>query len=125
LANYNDPAWHLFASFWLINEPGNQHLAAERVVAVVRELDWAMSSLAQIKQAVCRAAQSALDRAPIGSPLLVRLFLQVERDAFVSVPRVAKAERGWGFFLVQREEEGPALPAGAQYNVVELFLYRE
>jgi hypothetical protein len=125
LANNNDPTWRLFVSFWLVNEPGNQHLAAERVVAVVRESNWAVTSLAQIEKAVCRAAQSALDRAPIGSPLLVRLFVQVERDGFASVPRVAKAERGWSFFLVQSGEEGPTLPAGVQYNVIELFLYRE
>jgi hypothetical protein len=123
--NNSDPIWQMFASFWLVNEPGNPRLAADKVVAIVHQLNWAAANLAQIEQTVYRAAQSALDRGSIGSRLLVRLFMRLEGDAAAGIPPAPKAGRGWGFFLVQREEASSSPLANAKDTMIELFLYQE
>jgi hypothetical protein len=123
--NNNDPIWRMFASFWLANEPGSPRLAADKVVAVVHQLDWAVANLAQIEETVYRAAQSALDRGSVGSRLRVRLFVRIEGGATAGTPPTPKAGCGWGFFLVQREEASSSPLANAMDTMIELFLYQE
>lgn len=119
-------AWRLLASFWLPNEPGSEHLAAERVETAVRELEWPAINLASIGQAVVRAARSAQECGPTGSRLVVRLFVQtVGVTAVVDTSPAMRSLRGGGFFLVQREEDRSDPLADAEETMIELYLYQE
>ena len=142
----HDHKWQTFIEFTLSSQSDSAHLATDLVVGTVQTLNWTAAHLEQLKQALATAIQNVLERSPLnnsGALLIIRVFIsdggeapqeadwpgdeprrhQLSTEAVQQVRRLPA--RGWGFFLVQKQEDAPPnLPTGP-HHLIELFLYRE
>jgi hypothetical protein len=142
----HDPTWQTLIELTLSGEPGSERLAAGRVAEAVQRLNWSETHLKQLKLALARATRNALERSRLDgseASLIVRVLVPEssetteeggqagnEPDQGGVSARVARqvrrpSSRGWGFFLVQKQEDDPQASAGKSYHLIELFLYQE
>ncbi len=133
--------WQTLVEFDLSTQPGNEHLAVERVAEAVQRLNWPAAHLEQLKLALAQAARKALERnRPCDSEgvLFIRVLIPGndpatwEADPANAEPTQLQASegeaqqagqppsRGWSFFLIEK-----SLPdsGAARWHVLELFLY--
>ena len=123
-------AWQLLLELVL---PG-RHEVVERIMAAVRGLGVQPSQAIRVEQAAMEALREAMppcDRDCPDACVAIRVWTS---DAPVGRPQPAAQDsleadqprdRGWGFFVVRRQEDDPLASAGQSSHLVNLFLYRE
>lgn len=129
----NGEGWCILATIIVLNAAGCRDEAVDQVISVAQKLQWTGEDLTQLRLALAEALQTAPDRHPADSLLMVRVFLRLgaRKDVIVAPLPVSaheKAGQGWGFFIVQKRANNDAdrtpLAAG-QLDLIELFLYQE
>jgi hypothetical protein len=131
--------WQTLIEFTLFRESGSAELATDLVVGTVQTLNWPAAHLEQLKLALARASQNALEWGHLDDPgarLVVRVFVSQGGEATQKAGWTGgepgerqqtgrPASGGWGFFLVQRQgDASPVLTSGPRH-LIELFLYKE
>jgi hypothetical protein len=129
-----ESAWQLLLQFVSPNGPASEHQSVKRVTEAVQELGLPPPQTEQIEKAVMEALRKATKRGHQDQPdLLVTVRIWIS-DAYTEErsPSSSNDEqggrqerRGWGFFLIQKQEDGPQASAGDSHRVIELFLYQE
>lgn len=132
--------WQTLIEFTLACESGSAELATDLVAGTVQTLNWPAAHLEQLKLALARAVQNALEWGHpdhSGALLVVRVFVsgggeatreeprQRQRPASTSAQVGRSPSGGWGFFLVQRQGDSSPLLATGPRHLIELFLYKE
>jgi len=127
-------AWQLLAALAPPTEPGGEHLAAEWVAVAVQELGLGPAQMGRIREAVTEGLRKVIDRANQDQhnlPVPIRIWISAPypEDPSPSGQETEPGDRwgssGWGFFLIQKQEDDPQAPAGELRHVIELFLYQE
>ena len=142
----HDQNWQILIEFSLPVESGSEGLAVERISEAGQRLNWPAVHLERLKLALAKAIRNALERSHLSSSeisLLIRVLIPKGSEGIqaaghsgdeLSQPRVSEevaqqagrsSSRGWGFFLVQKQEDTPQDSVGKLQNVIELFLYQE
>jgi anti-sigma regulatory factor (Ser/Thr protein kinase) len=103
-------------------------------MGAVQELGLPPPQMERIEKAVMEALRKATKRGHQDQhdlPVTVRIWIS---GAYTDDPSPSNSEaqqsdrrecRGWGFFLIQKQEDGPQVSAGDSHHVIELFLYQE
>ncbi|MCB0174445.1 MAG: hypothetical protein KDJ52_22285 [Anaerolineae bacterium] len=142
----HDHAWQALIEFTLPRESNSAYVAADRVVEAMQRLNWPAALLEQLKFTLAGATGYVMARADYyGSetPLIIRVLIPKddlvirEADQPGTEPNQGQASdrqtqqagpslaRGWGYFLVQKQEDDPQPSTGSAHHTIELFLYRE
>ncbi|GIK40885.1 MAG: hypothetical protein BroJett011_47180 [Chloroflexota bacterium] len=138
--------WQTLIEFTLSGESDSERLAADRVAEAMQKLNWPAALQERLRLALAKSARNALERSRLDgseASLIVRVLVPESSETTeeggqagnepgqggVSA-RVARqvrrpSSRGWGFFLVQKQEDNPQASAGKSYHLIELFLYQE
>jgi hypothetical protein len=125
-----ESTWQLLLEFVL---PSRQQVV-ERITAAVRGLGIQPAQVGRVEQAAMEALREATW--PVGrdrpdSAVAVRLWTS---DASADGPRlpipgaleaVLPQDRGWGFFVVQTQEDELPASVGGSRHLIDLFLYQE
>jgi hypothetical protein len=129
-----DHPWQILIEFTLPGRPGYEHLAVAQITEAVQPLNWPEAHLAQLKREVSKAVFRAIERSPpegSESWLWLRVLLPKEvwarqgADPANHAPSHRLPPPGWGFFLVQKQEDKSSTLAGEAGYLIELFLYQE
>jgi len=142
----HDHAWQTLIEFTLPGEFDSEHLVTDQVAEAAQRLDWPATLLDQLKLALTKATRNALERSYLSHSrmsLLIRVLIPKGSEAIQpadqpsdksSQPQISEGmvqqasrspSRGWGFFLVQKQEDDPQALAGESHYLIELFLYHE
>jgi len=130
----HSPAWQLLAAFAQPTRPGGEQLAAKWVAGAVQELGPGPAQMGRILEAVTEGLHKVIDRANQDQhnlPVLIRIWISAPylEDLSLSGQETEAGDRwgasGWGFFLIQKQEDDPQALAGELRHVIELFLYQE
>jgi len=134
LHNGQESTWQLLLQFASADGPAGERESAQRVAEAVRELGLPPSQMERIGKAVMEALRKATRRGHPDQPdrpVTVRVWISdgctEERSHSGANGRECgrQAGRGWGFFMIQKQEENPQPGAGEAHRLVELFLYQE
>lgn len=128
-----ESAWQLLDEFSESGELGGEQQLAERVSLGAKRLGLPADQAERIEQAVMAALRKGTQEEscnPHGLPVSVRIWSSsagagCSRSRFEASQAGHWVHRGWGFFLVKKEEDNPEAPAGESHHVVELYLYQE
>jgi hypothetical protein len=129
-----ESAWQLLLQFVSPDGPASEHQSVKRVTGAVQELGLPPPQMERIQKAAMEALRKATQRGHQDQPDLpvtVRVWISdaytEERSRFGSNDEQGgrQERRGWGFFLIQKQEDGPQASAGESRHVIELFLYQE
>jgi hypothetical protein len=120
----NDPVWCLIAEYSLNEVIGGEAFQAEyklgSLYKTLRDLGVQPSYLKKLEQTITGIAPGSSP----GLPVLVRLLCQ--RESIESLSRLEKYRNGgWGYYLIEREQDLPDVPYQERPRVVELYLYKE
>jgi len=127
-------AWQLLLQFIPPAGPASEHQSVQRVTEAVQELGLPPPQMERIRRAVMEALRKATRRGHQGQPDLpvtVRIWISGAHTDDPSAPNPEAQQsgrrecRGWGFFLIQKQEDGPQASAGGAHQVIELYLYQE
>jgi anti-sigma regulatory factor (Ser/Thr protein kinase) len=126
--------WQLLLQFVSPDGPAREHQSVKRVTEAVQELGLSPPQLERIRKAVTEALRKAAKRGHQDQPDLpatVRVWISDAYTEDRSRPSPndeqggRQEHRGWGFFLIQKQEDGPQASAEGAHHLVELFLYQE
>jgi hypothetical protein len=132
-----DPNWMMLAEFILPGKPeliDQEANGIELVSSAVKRLGLPDNQLILLQEAVEGAVASVRDRHNFGCeeiPPTLRVLLAnsaaVEALATQekNFPANEKSFRGWGFFLVERVEDGSQPPARPPCLSIDVYLYQE
>jgi hypothetical protein len=129
-----ESAWQLLLQFVPAGEAGSEHQPVERVTEAVRELGLQPVEVDRIGKAVLEGLRKATQRErrdQHNSPVSIRVWTPSvsEEDPSPSssgAQRVAQQKRrGWGYFLLERQEGDPQATQVESHRVIELYLYQE
>jgi serine phosphatase RsbU (regulator of sigma subunit)/CHASE1-domain containing sensor protein/anti-sigma regulatory factor (Ser/Thr protein kinase) len=135
----------VLTEFALPSEPGNEHLAMERVAGTVEELGLSDQRLERLKTAVAEATMNAMEHGNRYDPevpvdiqvvlakqrLLVRI---IDRGGAPPPSRTAQmpdleaklegaqTARGWGLFLIERMVDDVRVSGSPNHHTVELIM---
>jgi hypothetical protein len=142
----HDPTWQTLVEFTLSGELGCERLAADRVAEAVQKLNWPAALQERLKLALVKSVRNVLEHSRLDgseASLIVRVLVpqssgaaeeggqagnepgQGRGSARVTRQASRSSSRGWGFFLVQKQEDNPPALAGESHYLIELFLYQE
>lgn len=137
----HDDTWQTFIEFSLPGEPGNERLAEERVAEAVQRLNCPPALMRRLRLTVVKAAQDVMERGRLsGSTTVLRIRVLIPDQDGATVesgqagnevaeqmaqPASRPAARGWGLFLIQKQEDDAHTVAGESRFLIELFLYQE
>lgn len=134
LHNGQGSTWHLLLQFMLDGAAGIEHRAVVRVTAAVQELGLQPAEVQRIGQAVMEVLRKDMqrqDRDQSSSPVLIRVWISGAsmKDPARSGPDAEgvgrQMHRGWGFFLLERQEGALQDTEVEAQRVIELYLYQE
>ena len=133
LYNGQGSTWQLLLQFVAPGGPGSEHQAVERVAEAVGELGLQATEKERIEKAVGEALRNAAQREmrdPHHSPVSIRVWISGLSIADAMTRSGARRagpqkRRGWGFFLLERQEGGPQAVQADSQRVIELYLYQE
>lgn len=141
-----DHSWQTLIELTLPRESNSERMATDRVVETMQRLNWPTVLLEQLKFTLVRATRDVMERTRLygsDTPLIIRVLIPKddivirEADQAGTEPNQSQASeratqqaslsssRGWGFFLVQKQEDDPRISTGRPHHTIELFLYRE
>lgn len=123
----------LLLQFVLSDGSASEHQSVKRVIEAVRELGLHPTEVERITKAVMEALQKATrpkSQVQHNVPVTIRVWISGAdaKNRQHSRPDLEPGDRqeccGWGFFLIQREEDHPQVSTGGSHHVVELYLYQ-
>ncbi|GIK43385.1 MAG: hypothetical protein BroJett011_72180 [Chloroflexota bacterium] len=138
--------WQVFFEFRLSLESGTSLRVTDLVVGTVEALHWPVEPLEQLRLALVKAVQNTVAQNHLNHldlPLVIRAFVletgeagqpagwpgdepkQPQWPGGMVRPVRWSPSRGWGFFLVQMQGDASSTATGAEYHLIELFLYQE
>lgn len=125
--------WQPLLEFLIPGGVAGEDQAVRRITEAVGELDLESAQKAQIEGSVVEALREAVQRDMHHQPNLsvsIRVWvlgLSTAEAGSSSVARRVGPEkrRGWGFFLLQRQESDPPPGQVDPHRVIELYLYQE
>jgi serine/threonine-protein kinase RsbW len=138
----------ILADFTLPSEPGNEHLAMEKVAGAIEELRPSEEGLERLKTAVAEATMNAMEHGNhYRSEVPVEVQVEVaDRDLMVRItdrgsgppPQEAgdvpdleaklggeQTPRGWGLFLIERMVDEVRVSGNSEHHTIELLIRRE
>ena len=126
-----ESAWQLLDEFSEPGELGGEQQLVERVSVGAKELGLQAAQVERIEKAVMAALRQGTqeeNRNPQSLPVCVRIWSSgIGRSP--SNPEAPQREyqeaRGWGFFLIRKQEPDPQASVEESHHVVELYLYQE
>jgi anti-sigma regulatory factor (Ser/Thr protein kinase) len=142
----HDHAWQTLTEFTLSRESSSASLTTDRIVEAVQTLNWSDTPLERLKDALTEAIRNTMEcscRYSSEAPLLIRVLIPKDSETTRAVSQAGdessqrqvseqtvqqvrrSISRGWGFFLIQKQEDTPQVSAGKSQDVTELFLYQE
>jgi len=138
----HEQSWKILLELPLPKESGNACWAVDQVAEAMQPLNWPATHLEQLKLSLVKTTWNVMERSRVycpGASLLIRLLIP-EDDGMTQEAGQAnnepcqhrasegadqKSSRGWGFFLIQKQEDDlQASVEGSQY-MIEVFLYQE
>lgn len=131
--NGHGSAWQLLLQFVQDRRAGSEHWLLERVAEALGRLGLRPAEVDRIGQAVLEALQETTQRRGMDwhtSHLTVRLWFSGRSTAATgtgSETREAGVQKrkGWGFFLLERQERASPDPQVESYRIIEVYLYQE
>jgi hypothetical protein len=125
-------AWQLLLEFLALGGAAGEDNAVQRITESVKELDVQVAQRARIEGAVVEALRKAVQqdmRDQHTLPVSIRVWISdqstAEARCQVGARRArAQAQRGWGFFLLKRQEDDPHSIVESHW-LIELYLYQE
>lgn len=137
-----EQAWRILIELTLTRESGNACWAADQVAGAMQPLNWPAAHLEQLKLALVKAAWNVMERSRLygsDTPLIIRVLIPKDYEATQEADQTSdkpsqyqtseradqKSSRGWGFFLVQKQEDEPKASAEESQYMIEVFLYQE
>jgi hypothetical protein len=126
-----ESAWQLLDEFSEPGELGGEQQLAERVSVGAKELGLQAAQVERIEKAVMAALRQGTqeeNRNPHSLPVCIRIWSTGtgRSRSNPEAPQGAHQEsRGWGFFLIQKQEPEPQASVGESYHVVDLYIYQE
>jgi serine phosphatase RsbU (regulator of sigma subunit)/anti-sigma regulatory factor (Ser/Thr protein kinase) len=139
---HRDPPEKLLDEFSIASEPGNERVAMERVVDVVRRLALPAPQLERVKTAVGEATMNAMEHGnkyQQDVPVLIRIAVKREKlcisvsdsgtDQPLPEPQTpdldaklagTEAARGWGLFLIQNMVDELRQSSDGHRHTIEL-----
>lgn len=127
-------SWQLLLQFRLSGASSSEHQSLQRIMEAVGTLGLETSAMDRIGRAVLDALRQHTRREMQDlrhAPLSIRVWVSdgiggypLGRSSGTRGSGLGK-RRGWGFFLVQKEERDPQTCAGEAYHLIELYLYQE
>lgn len=129
-----DPAWSLLAEFAAPGEPQSQQHLTERVTGIVQELGLQPAQMERIQKAVVEALHRVTRRtAKDQHSLMLRIRIWISdpltKELLPSRSGVHQGDPqeccGWGFFLIEKQEDDVPASAGQSHHAIELYLYQE
>ena len=142
----HDYPWQTLIEFTLVGESSSASLTTDQIAAAVQTLNWSDTLLEQLKEALTQAIRNIIERSRLYSSaasLLIRVLIPKDGETAQKVGQASdeaghrqvsertsqqvnrSTSRGWGFFLVQKQEDDPQSPAEESQYMIELFLYQE
>jgi len=147
-ATEGDGDLRVLTEFTLPSEPGNEHLAMERVAEAVKKLGLPEQRLERLKTAVAEATMNAMEHGNRYDPevpvdiqvclikqrLLVRIIDRgsgpppsptVEVPDLQSKLEGTQTPRGWGLFLIERMVDEVRVSGNPDHHTIELVIRLE
>lgn len=126
-------AWQLLLEFPASGEITGEDKAVQRLTEAVRELDLQSAQKAHIEGAVIGALREAAQRdmhhqhnLPVAIRVWVSDLSAAEAGPSSDARRVGpEKRRGWGFFLLERQESDRHSREVEPHRLIELYLYQE
>lgn len=126
-------AWQLLFEFLAPAGVACEDTAVQRIAEAVGELDVQAAQRVRMEGAVAEALRKAVQRDlqdQRTSPVSIRVWISDPRTAGARCnvgSRRARAQehRGWGFFLLERQEDDPYTEEVESSRLIELYLYQE
>ena len=126
-------AWQLLLEFLAPGGVAGEDTAVRRIAEAVGELDVQAAQRARIEGAVTEALRKAVQpdlRDQHTSPASIRVWISdlhtAEARSSVGARRArAQTHRGWGFFVLERQEDDPHTREVESHRLIELYLYQE
>jgi hypothetical protein len=126
--------WQLLLERVPADGTAGDHQSVEQVTNALWTLGLQPAEVERIGQVFVEALQRATqgeegeDRAPASVRIWI-LGLSATVDPYGSGPGDQSVRRrnrgGWGFFLVERQEDDPGTTPVKSHRIIELYLYRE
>lgn len=114
--------------------PAGQQRAVEQVIVAARELGLQPAEIERVAKAVREVLPGAThpeDQARHHAPVSVRVWVSGTdnnhrpRSGPDARSRNRPEHAGWGFFVVERQEDDPRVSSEGSHLIVELYLYQE
>lgn len=130
LSRRQEWTWKLLLEFAL---PSRQHVA-DRIAEAVRGLGMQPAEAVRVEQAAMEALQGAMRSYSQDCPdsvAAIRVWTSGASAGSLQLPAPGALEAGqpkdggWGFFVVQRQEDDLPASSGECRHLVDLFLYQE
>jgi hypothetical protein len=126
-------AWQLLLEFLTPGGVAGQDTAVKLIAEAVAELEVQPAQRSRIEGAVVEALQKAVQRDlrdQHASPASIRVWISdlhpAQARSNVGAPSPgALARRGWGFFLLERQEDDSRTKGVQSQRLIELYLYQE
>jgi hypothetical protein len=128
------PTWQLLLELFPPAGAADDHQPVEQVTNALWTLGLQPAEAERVGQAFVEALRQATqgEKREDRSPASVRIWvlgLSGTVDPYGSGPEDQSVRRrnrgGWGFFLLERQEDDPGTAPVKSYRVIELYLYRE
>jgi hypothetical protein len=135
----HDLTWRTLIEFTLSGESGNERLAADRIAEAVQNLNWPAALQERLELALAKSTRNVMERSRLdGSEmsLIVRALVPEGSEATEAGGQAGNepgqdqlsekvtrqvgrpASRGWGFFLVQKQEDDSQVLAGKSHHLI-------
>lgn len=127
------PVWRLLLEFLTPGGEADQGKAVKRITEAAGELDLQSAQKARIEKTVVEALRKAVQRGTRdqrSSSVSIRVWLSAlstadPRSSSDTCRGELQKRRGWGFFLLERQEGASQNPQVESHRVIEVYLYQE
>lgn len=128
-----ESAWQLLLEVLAPSGGASEDAAVQRIAEAVGALDVQAAQRARIEESVVEALRKAVPRGlrdQHTSLVSIRVWISdlhtAEARSNVGARRAsAQAHRGWGFFLLERQEDDRNTKEVESHRLIELYLYQE
>ena len=127
-------SWQLLLQYGLLGDSASAQQSIQRITEAVGALGLQTADVDRIGKAVMCALRQRAQRETRDqhhTPVSIRIWVSdvMRGDLLRSGPDPLEVDpgmrRGWGFFLVEKEEGGLQGSAGGSHYLIELYLYQE
>lgn len=132
--NRQESTWHLLIESVLADRPASGHRSMRQITGAMRALSLQPAEVERIEKTVVETlgmASQQEGRDQHNSGVCIRIWISGSSAGSLQLPAPGALEagqpkdRGWGFFVVQRQEDDLRASSGESRHLVDLFLYQE